>query len=484
MADVKKFYQLILRSYLAAFIPTFLIVMLILLMQVIWLYVDELIGKGLDWLVIAELMFYFSASLIPQALPLSVLLASIMTFGNLGESYELVAAKASGISIWKMFKPMVWLMLFIAIFGFFVSNILIPQANLKRGSLLYDVRQQKPALAIKAGVFSQDIPGITIRVGKKNKVTQELQEIIIYDLRESQLHPVIIYAKRGNMTTSEDGRYLFLTLFEGARYEEMEKQKGYYISQPHTTTEFGEERIAFDMNSFKFNRTDENLFKHHWEMLNILELQKASDSLDLVSVFKNKELAGFINPYYYFTRVNSDSSGKIKALKAIPVKSKISDIPKHFKELNASEIYASAINNTRSVKNIVEYSINEYNELTKLRARHKIEWHRKFILSVACIIMFFIGAPLGSIIRKGGFGLPIVVSVIMYVCYHIVSLSGEKFAKTQAWGPMEGMWFGILTFIPLGMFLTHQAANDSKLFDASLYINIGRRINKLFNKKT
>lgn len=457
--------------------------MLILLMQVIWLYVDELIGKGLEWQVIAELMFYFSASLIPQALPLSVLLSSIMTFGNLGESYELVAAKASGISIWRMFKPMVGLMVFIAIFGFFVSNILIPQANLKRGSLLYDVRQQKPALAIKAGVFSQDIPGITLRVGKKNSKTQELQEILIYDLRESQLHPVIIFAKRGNMSMSEDGRYLFLTLFEGARYEEMEKQKGYYNSQPHTTTAFSEERIAFDMNSFKFSRTDENLFKHHWEMLNVLELQHASDSLDKVAKIKYKELADFIKPYYYFSRAAADSTGKINALPPMQVQSVNPDIISHFKELRGDGVYTAAINNTRSVKNIVEYSINEYNELTKMRARHRIEWHRKFILSVACVIMFFIGAPLGSIIRKGGFGLPIVVSVILYVCYHIVSLSGEKFAKTLAWSPAAGMWLGITVFVPLGIFLSYQAANDSKIFDASVYINLGRKLSSAFKKK-
>jgi lipopolysaccharide export system permease protein len=225
---VKKFYKLIISSYLKSFLPTFVIVMLILLMQMIWLYVDELIGKGLDWLVIGELLFYFSASLIPQALPLSVLLASIMTFGALGESYELVAAKASGISIWKTFRPMFGIMILVALFGFFVSNVLIPQANLKRGALLYSVRQQKPSLAIKEGVFSQDIPGITIRVGKKNHKTQELQEIIIYDRRESQLHPVILFAKRGNMTMSEDGRYLFLNLYEGGRYEELEKVRGYY----------------------------------------------------------------------------------------------------------------------------------------------------------------------------------------------------------------------------------------------------------------
>lgn len=481
---MKKFYLLIINSFLRAFFPTFLIVMLILLMQVVWLYVDELIGKGLDWLVIAELLFYFSASLIPQALPLSVLLASIMTFGALGESYELVAAKASGISIWKMFRPMLGIMVLIALFGFFVSNILIPQANLKRGSLLYDVRQQKPSLAIKEGVFSQDIPGITIRVGKKDRNTQELQDIIIYDQRQSQLHPVILYAKRGNMTMSEDGRYLFLNLSQGGRYEELEKVKGYYYSQPHTTTTFNEERVAFDLNSFKFSRTDENMFKQHWEMLNVIELQDASDSLTEVRKQKHKELTGFVQPYYYFSRCNADSTLQVANGNKIKARSKEPDITSHFPEINTQTLYGNATNSTRSVKNIIEYSINEYKDLYRLQVRHKIEWHRKFILSIACLVMFFIGAPLGSIIRKGGFGLPIVVSVLFYVCYHIVSLSGEKAAKTLAWTPLQGMWLGIAVFVPIGFFITWKASNDSKLFNIDLGYLLDKVINKFKSQKT
>lgn len=480
---MKKFYQLIVNSFLRAFFPTFVIVMLILLMQIVWLYVDELIGKGLDWLVIAELLFYFSASLIPQALPLSILLASIMTFGALGESYELVAAKASGISIWKMFRPMIAIMLVIALFGFFVSNVLIPQANLKRGSLLYDVRQQKPSLAIKAGVFSQDIPGITIRVGKKDRTTQELQDIIIYDQRQSQLHPVILFAKRGTMTMSEDGRYLFLNLYQGGRYEELEKVKGYYYSQPHTTTTFNEERVAFDLNSFKFSRTDENVFKQHWEMLNVLELQSASDSLAEVRNLKHKELSGFVQPYYYFSRAQADSTLRVSADKKIVVTTKEPDITSHFPGINTQSLYGNAINSTRSVKNIIEYSINEYKDLYRLQVRHKIEWHRKFILSIACLVMFFIGAPLGSIIRKGGFGLPIVVSVLFYVCYHIVSLSGEKAAKTLAWTPLQGMWLGIAVFVPIGFFITWKASNDSKLFNFDLGFILENLLKKIKPKK-
>ncbi len=463
--------------------PTFGIVMGILLMQVIWLYVDELVGKGLEWTVIAELLFYFSASIIPQALPLSVLLASIMTFGNLGESYELVAAKAAGISIWRMFTPLFVIMVLVALFAFFVSNILIPQANLKRGALLYDVRQKKPALAIKPGVFSQDIPGITMRVGKKDKVTQELFDIVIYDQRENQAYSTIITAKRGTMNMSDDKRYLFFTLFDGSRYEEMERTRGYYVSFPHTTTSFAEERITFDMNSFKFNRTDESLFKQHWEMLNVLQLKRSTDSLVIIARSKHQQLKNLIKPNYYFSRWFWHDSGMSNPVWPEPTFALKHELGQNFEPHLRTGIYGEALTLARNNKSIIEYSLNESNDLEKLIVRHDIEWHRKFILSVACLVMFFIGAPLGSIIRKGGFGLPIVVSVILYVCYHIVSLSGEKAAKTYAWQPAEGMWFGVLVFVPLGLFLTYQASNDSKIFDKTLYTQVAKTIGSWFSKK-
>jgi len=480
---LKKFYLFIAKSYLRAFLPTFGIVMGILLMQVIWLYVDELVGKGLEWQVIAELLFYFSASIIPQALPLSVLLASIMTFGNLGESYELVAAKAAGISIWKMFRPMFAIMIIIAIFGFFVANVLIPMANLKRGALLFDVRQKKPSLAIKPGVFSQDIPGITLRVGGKNNQTQELYDIIIYDQRDNQSYSTIITAKSGNISMSNDKRYMFLSLFNGYRYEEMEKTRGYYISFPHTATSFAEEKITFDLNSFKFSRTDENLFKQHWEMLNVIQLSQSADSLIKLAKYKHSQLRNIIKPNYFFTRLSWLDSIGFDTLNLPQPEGLKPDLINNFEPNIKATILNDALTLARNGKSTIDYSTNEITELNKLIIRHTIEWHRKFILSIACIVMFFIGAPLGSIIRKGGFGVPIVVSVILYIGYHILSLSGEKAAKTFAWSPLEGMWIGIFIFIPLGFFFTYQASNDSKLFDKTLYTNTVKSILSIVKKK-
>lgn len=469
---MKKLHQLIISSFFRTFLPTIVVVMFILLMQFIWLYVDELVGKGLEWQVIAELLFYWSASLIPQAMPLAVLLASIMTFGNLGETYELVAAKASGISIWQMFKPMYFVMFGISIFGIFVSNILIPVANLKSRALLYDVREKKPALAITEGVFYSGIQGITLRVGKKDKKTQEMQDIIIYDKRANTSHSTVISAKKGTMTLSDDGRFLFFTLYDGARYEEMESQRNYYSTFPHSSTYFSEEKIMFDLSVLNFNRTDEDLFKHNYEMLNVFQLQYYSDSMKVVKYRKALELKGYVKPYYFFLKKDT----LLKNTASNLVNDTIKNVINLFEPIYKDNILNNAENNTRTVKNVISYSVNERNEIKKSGARYDIEWHKKFVLAIACIIMFFIGAPLGSIIRKGGFGLPVVVSILLYLIYHIISLSGEKAAKTMAWSPLAGIWIGIMVLTPLGFFLTYQASNDSSLFNKNAWIGIFKKI--------
>jgi lipopolysaccharide export system permease protein len=440
-------------------------------MQFIWLYVDELVGKGLEWQVIAELLFYWSASLIPQALPLAVLLASIMTFGNLGETYELVAAKAAGISIWKMFKPMYVAMLGISLFGVFVSNVLIPIANLKSRSLLYDVREKKPALAITEGVFYSGIQGITIRIGKKDKRTQEMYDIIIYDKRANNTHSTVISAKKGKMTLSNDGRFLFFTLYDGARYEEMETQRNYYNSFPHSSTYFSQEKIMFDLTVFNFSRTDEDLFKHNYEMLNVFQLQFFSDSLKVLKYKKALELKGFVKPYYHFLKNDLTTAIADKVSNYAKGDSVLNLFNSQYKDV----ILSNAESNTRTAKNVVSYAITERNEIKKNGARYDIEWHKKFVLAISCIIMFFIGAPLGSIIRKGGFGLPVVAAILLYLAYHVITLSGEKAAKTLVWTPFMGVWIGIIVLTPLGFFLTFQASNDSSLFNKNAWVNLFKR---------
>jgi lipopolysaccharide export system permease protein len=465
---LKKLNKLITFQFFQTFLPTFFVVLFILLMQFIWLYIDDLAGKGLTWITIGQLMFFFSASIIPLALPLSILLASIMTFGNLGETYELIAAKAAGISIWRIFRPMFYIMILLSMFGFFVSNVLIPKATLKYKALLYDIKQQKPSLLIKEGVFYNGIEGISMRVGKKDPVTSELQDIVIYNNRNTGGHPIVMTAERGKMSMSPDDRYLFFTLYNGARYEEMDKQQGYEKSYPHSILSFAEQEIVFDMYAFNLNRTDESMFKEGYQMLNVIQLQNKIDSLHDLATIKKYAPQQYYNMYLH---INDSIYGKYKPQ---PVKIAGGDI---MSLLAVSQQLAvnNALNNARTVKSVVDYTTTDVADLEKLELRYNIEWHKKYTLAVACFIMFFIGAPLGSIIRKGGFGMPVVISVILYIIFHIISITGEKMAKTGTSTAQSGMWLAIMVLLPVGMFLTYQAANDSGLFDKSAWV-------KLFNR--
>ncbi len=465
---MKKIDNLITLQFFRSFLPTFFIVLFILVMQFIWLYIDELAGKGLGWIVIVKLIFYFSASIIPLALPLSILLASIMSFGNLGESYELIAVKSAGVSIWRIFRPMFLIMFLLSGFAFFVSNIIIPKAKLKHISLLYDIRQQKPALMIKEGVFYNGIEGISMRIGSKNSNTGELYDILIYDNRYSNLHPIVMTAEKGEMHMSADERYLFFTLFNGSRYEEMDKLSNYGKTMPHTKYSFGKEQIMFDLFSFKLNRTDENLFKDGFQMLNIFQLR---DKMDSISTLNNKRLTSLDNYYTaYFKTLDSSFDKK----QAQPLDSAFSI---HHYQGNKAQVISTALNNARVLKSAQDFVVSDTQNNYKLLIRHEIEWHRKFTLSIACLIMFFIGAPFGTIIRKGGFGMPVVISVVLYLVFHIVSIVGEKMAKTGTASPALGIWLSILVLLPIGIFLTYQAANDSGLFDPSAWKKLFRKSN-------
>lgn len=473
---MKSLHLLITRSYLKSFIPTFFVVMFILLMQFIWLYVDDLAGKGLSSVVILKLMFFFSASIIPLALPLSILLSSIMTFGNLGESYELVAAKAAGVSIWQIFKPMFFIMILLSIFAFFTSNILIPRANLKKSALLYDIKQQKPTVLISDGVFYSGIEGIILRVGRKDKVTEELNDIIIYDNRAGGQHSTVIVAEHGRITMSDDKRFMFFNLFNGARYEELVRQVGYDKTYPHTTTSFSEEKIVFDMYDFKLNRTDESLFKDNYQMLNVIQLQHAIDSLNQDIFKKGMNLKWNLEQFFHMDTVYNK-------IKPHPMAVKNNDLLDTLYLSLKEQVLGDALNQARSAKGYIEFNITDVSDVSKLRIRHDIEWHRKFTLSIACIIMFFIGAPFGTIIRKGGFGMPMVISVLLYIFFHILSITGEKMARTESSTPGGGMWLAILILIPIGFFLTYQAANDSGLFDVSAWVKLVRKFTRRSKKQ-
>lgn len=455
---------------------TFFIALFILLMQFLWKYIDDLVGKGFEWYVIAKLLFYASSTFIPLALPLAILLSSIMTLGNLGEHYETVSIKAAGISLQRFLRPLMLVVLVIVVAAFYFSNNILPVANLKMSSLLYDVRSKKPALNIEEGVFYKGIDGYVIKVNRKDKDGKTMYNITIFDHTDKSGNNSITVAEWGKMETTPDERYLIFSLYDGCTYDEEQKSRGSNITRPFRRTYFTEEVIRFDLSGFQLTRTKEDLFKDHYKMLNLKQLKESMDSLELVYKEKqSKQSDDLLSRFKHYR--NIDSASDILSEEE-PIKDSVID---NFKSQRIKQdIVAEAIKRARNNKDKVFFTIKDFDTREEHIRRHNIEWHRKLTLSFACLVLFFIGAPLGAIIRKGGFGLPIVMSVIFFVIFHVLSMTGEKMVREGASGAFQGMWMASLIYLPLGILLTYMATTDSSIFDVTAY---SRFFQKIFNRK-
>ncbi len=463
---VKKVYLLIVKAFISPFIVTFFIVMFVLLMLFLFKYIDDLIGKGFEWYVILQLLWYASATNVAMALPLAMLLSSIMTFGNLGENSELVAIKAAGISLRKAMMPLVILVSLLSIGAFLFSDYMLPVANLKMGSLLYDVRNQKAAFLIEEGIFNNSIPGYSIRVQKKDKDGRTLHNVLIYDQTGNNGSTSAVIAKEGLMYKIDNDQTLVLLLKDGIRYEESPGDKGYNPRQRFTRFRFKETEQKFDLSAFQYRRTDENLFKTNYAMLNLRQLKYYRDSVTKQSDSASKAIMSYLAPSYRLYSYTNQGTGKI-TVRNVPVyRNNLSElIPA--KSRTSSISYA--VSEARSIKETLDSRSEEYKAYQKSIRRYIIEFNRKFTLSVSCLILFSIGAPLGAIIRKGGLGLPVVMSIIFFLIYHIISTIGEKSAKEGTMSPIAGMWIAIVVLTPLGIFLTYKATSDSAIFDIDAY---------------
>ncbi len=463
---VKRLYLLILRTYLGPLILTFFIALFILVMQFLWKYIDDLVGKGLPWHVVGQLLFYASATFVPLALPLSILLSSLMTFGNLGERYELVAIKSAGISLSKVMRPLIVLSVLISIFAFFFSNNILPVANLKFKSILYDVRQQKLALNIREGVFYNGIDGYVMRIGQKGKDEVSIRDVMIYNHTERMGNIKVTRADSGLMVQSNDGGTLELTLFSGYSYDEKTGRNN-NLNRPFQRTHFAEQYRRFDLSQFKMMRTNEALFRNHYQMLNLKQLTTTEDSLKKEIENRRNGLLRSSDLSFYF---NSQlDSGSIKPLeKPVFVHNRFFAL-KGMNKTEILQVHETSLNAARSARNNIEYIRNDLKERETLLHKHEVEWHRKFTLSFACLVLFFIGAPLGAIIRKGGLGLPLIISVIFFVIYHVISMTGEKSVKAGQLDPIYGMWLSSVVLLPLGIILTMKATTDSPLFDVDVW---------------
>lgn len=457
-------------------------------MQWLWKYIDDLVGKGLEWYIVMELLFFASASLVPLALPLAILLSSIMTFGNMGEHYELVAFKTAGISLWKIMYPLIVGSVLLSIAAFYFANNIIPIANLKMGTLLYDIRQQRPALNIKEGVFYDGIDGYVMKIKSKSENGEVMNDIIIYDHTERQGNTKVIIAEKGRMDISKDTMVMSLTLYNGYSYKEEETPRRQKSSYPHLRTSFREDTIRFDLSAFKLSRSDESIFKDNYQMLNISQLESSRDTLQLKLDKRRVEMATNISSgFKYFNApqlyVNTDSAKTDSAKTDTTAVFFSPDVLANFNHNDKVKVVHTALEQVRSRELYISAALEDNFSRTKIINRHKIEWHRKFTLSFACLVLFFIGAPLGAIIRKGGLGVPVVISILLFIFYHIVSITGEKFVKEGLWIAWHGMWLSSFILLPLGVFLTWKATSDSGLFNADAYLRPFRMLAEKFTKR-
>ena len=457
-----------LKAFFRPFIVTFFIVMFILLMLFLFKYIDDLIGKGFEWYVILELLLYSSATNVAMALPLAILLSSIMTFGSLGENYELVALKSAGISLQRAMMPLVIVIAMISVGAFFFSDYMLPVANLKYGSLIYDVRNQKASFLIDEGIFNNDITGYSIRVKKKGDDGQTLHDIIIYDHNTNNSgNANVLVAKEGRMYRTDDDQTLVLKLKDGKRYVESQGDaKTYNPREELTRFYFKETEQKFDLSGFKLQRTDENLFKSNYAMLNLRQLGVYRDSFKVKIDSNRRTVYGNIKGYYNPPAPVNPNTSFVKNYPALKPYNEVTEMFVANNRMTAIQNARAQINSLRDVLNQKEV----FNRDTRSRVRgFLVEYYKKFTLSVSCLLLFFIGAPLGAIIRRGGLGLPVVMSVLFFLLYHIVSTVGEKSVKEGTIDPMLGMWLSIIAFTPLGIFLTYKATVDSLLFDPDFY---------------
>ena len=492
---MKRLHLYVIKSFIGPFIMTFFIVLFILLMQFLWKYVDDLVGKGLEFNVLAEMMFYASFALLPLAFPLAMLLGSIMTFGAFGENYELVAMKASGISLFRIMKPLVFIAIILTGIAFYFSNSIIPKTNLKFSTLLFSVKQQKPEMVVQPGIFSNEMDGYSIKVGRKNSKTKMLYDVMIYDHTKGQSNESVTVADSGFMKITTDKKFMVLNLYNGINYAEEKPEPGSKDNHAFRRDKFQEQTIRVKLSGFDFNRRDESIFRNQYSqyrMLNINELRLMEDTLfndyyaRMQKYMLQLNLNQILNKKMYNLVAGHDSLKKEIELQQpdsiFSVDSFITGLDK-WVQANIAE---AALSNARATVQTVNMYEGQLYVQKKNLNKYKMEFHRKFTLSIAVLIFFFIGAPLGAIIRKGGLGMPVIVSILLFIFYYIISMSGEKSAREDVWSMLNGMWFSTYIFLPVGVWLTYKAVTDSAIMSAETYTRFFKRLglSKIFGNKT
>ena len=471
--NFKKLHKLLISSFVPPFLATlFVSVFLFFLVQIVITYLDELIGKGLRTIDLIKLFTYAWIAIIPQCIPLAVLLASIMSFGNLAENYELAAMKSSGLSLFRIMKPLIVLILILAGLTFLFNNFILPTVSLKSTTLLYDIRQKKPTVNIKEGIFYNKLDNYSIFVGGKSLNKDTLKNLLIYDHSANDGNTIQTYAKAARMTTTSDTGALVLIMKDGNRYETVLNKENTTKAKALSILNFKQLQVNIELTDFKLNKTDEKLFKGYAEMMNIWQLDSIADSsrknLRTIAVQLDKQM----RDYFFIKSSLTDTARSNYAAVCLDTLSSKLIKDDYYK------LYDYALNITRNNIGVLENANNireaEYDGLTQL----VVEWHKKIVVCFACIILFFIGAPLGAIIRKGGLGLPVVTAVFFFLAYFILTEAFTTVALEGKMPPWQAMWIPLGIFLPISIFLTYKAAKDSALFDVTSYLILFQKLFK------
>lgn len=538
---MKKLDKLIIKSFLGPFVLTFVVVVFILLMQYMLKYFDEIVGKGLDATVYAELLFYFAIHVTTLALPLAVLLSSLMTFGNLGEHFELTAIKSAGISLTRVLVPLLFLTMGITVLAFINNDQIVPRANLNAYGLLYDIRQTKPSLSLQEGSFYNGIPNYSIKVNKKFDDEESLKGLIIYDHTKGRGNTDMILADSGRMYMAHNDQYLMLEMYDGESYGEITPEgAARSTNQPADLmrNKFKKSRLVFSMESFNMVETKREYFASNKVMKDIEQLSYDIDSMQdkmIETRFTIFDQAGNYNPYANTARVEVpehveqryielDSLAKVKAmaeaakdtaavppsaasgagkglathrdrqlleedgglksLREIREQAKKREIyepvavdtailhkveAKYADTKQQEEVFKSALGQARYIKNSYEVYASRASELQRNVYMWEIEIHKKIAQAVACLVMFMIGAPLGAIIKRGGLGIPVIISIAFFIIYYVFTMFGEKWAREGIVSPEVGIWSANIILLPFGLLFLWQARNDARLFETDFY---------------
>lgn len=474
MLRIKKLDIFVLKSFLLLFAGTFFICLFIFMMQFLWRYVDELVGKGLEIKVLAQFFFLSALTLIPLSLPLAILLAALMTFGNFGERYELLSMKAAGIPLLRIMQPVILFCVLLGLTSFFFQNVVGPKAQKELWTLIVSMKQKSPEVDIPEGVFYSDIDGYNIYVKQKDRETGILKDVLIYNFSDGFENAHIIWAAEGKLELTADKQHLYLHLYNGEQFENLKSQAGLSRNVPYRRETFREKHTLIQFDT-QFNMVDGNFLNRRSDIKNMNEITHAIDSLTAYADSLGRSMHSDIMQSTYKAPILSKSD----SVKIQEEKLSVINIDSVFNTLTSAEkLKTLSICENRLSSLSSDWSMKSY--LTKetdanIRG-HRSDWHKKITLSLACIIFFFIGAPLGAIIRKGGLGMPVVLSVLIFILYYIIDSGATRVAKSGEMNIILGTWMSTLVLAPLGGFLTYKSNKDSVVFNIDVYIAFFRKL--------